>query len=183
MIDLTVYFLFFIAFTSGAVIKREDSVSANSRKMFELQEDILIKSDDNDELLFRTTIDDSDEVLTSMSNSTDKGVESQDADPWSVIWYLGAFSGLITFFLVVTCSEWCCGNHLYTRHYGANHIYANSFTHTSYRPPETPPPPYHLFAPPSYNDSVKNCQEKQKPPKKSNIFIIPIHRNRRNSTT
>lgn len=111
------------------------------------------------------------------------GVESQDSDPWSVIWYLGAFSGLITFFLVVTCSEWCCGNHLYTRHYGANHIYANSFTHTSYRPPETPPPPYHLFAPPSYNDSIKNCQEKPKSTKKSNIFIIPIHRNKRTSTT
>lgn len=111
---------------------------------------------------------------------------SPDVDMWSVVWYLGAFGGLVTFFVVVTCSEWCFGNHMYTRH-GTNELYINAFQSTfleSQRTPDTPPPPYHLFAPPSYSDlfgaiSSKNVGKKKN---KLNIFIIPIHRSRRNET-
>lgn len=106
----------------------------------------------------------------------------QDADMWSVIWYLGAFGGLVTFFVVVTCSEWCFGNHLYTRH-GTNEIYINAFQPTSFQEsqqaPETPPPPYHLFAPPSYSDLFGSVKGGKRNISKINIFIIPIHKARR----
>uniref|UniRef100_A0A1B6DNI1 Uncharacterized protein n=1 Tax=Clastoptera arizonana TaxID=38151 RepID=A0A1B6DNI1_9HEMI len=111
---------------------------------------------------------------------------STDVDMWSVIWYLGAFGGLVTFFIIVTCSEWCFGNHMYTRH-GTNQLYINAFQSTfleAERTPETPPPPYHLFAPPSYSDLFGTVTTKNNNKKKSkiNIFIIPIHRGRRDET-
>lgn len=102
---------------------------------------------------------------------------------WSVIWYLGAFGGLVTFFVVVTCSEWCFGNHMYTRH-GTNEIYVNAFQASSFqeshqRAPETPPPPYHLFAPPSYSDLFGSVKGGKRKISKINIFIIPVHKVRR----
>lgn len=197
MIDLTVYFLFFIALSKCAVLKNkaateEDNLAKSPEKL-----DTSAASTVRDKrifLLFKSqngkifTTDIEEETIlnngTNLEGSTLDDQE-QDTDPWSVIWYLGAFSGLITFFLVVTCSEWCCGNHLYTRHYGANQVYASSFTHQAYRPPDTPPPPYHLFAPPSYKESV--APEKVAPGSKSGgvgvkslrrlgVFVIPVHR-------
>lgn len=87
-----------------------------------------------------------------------------DPDPLSVVWYLGAFSGLIIFFLVVTFSEWCCASkHLYR----SNGQAPPPYNHQGYnRAPETPPPPYHLFAPPPYTEAA----EKREP-----IYIIPVH--------
>ncbi|XP_014291711.1 uncharacterized protein [Halyomorpha halys] len=87
-----------------------------------------------------------------------------DPDPLSVVWYLGAFSGLIIFFLVVTFSEWCCASkHLYR----GNGQAPPPYNHQGYnRAPETPPPPYHLFAPPPYTEAA----EKREP-----IYIIPVH--------
>lgn len=111
---------------------------------------------------------------------TDDSSPNEVVDMWSVLWYLGAFGGLVTFFLIVTCSEWCFGNHMYTRH-GINELYVNAyqsnFQESRRREPETPPPPYDLFAPPSYADLFgKEPDNTKKPNNKINIFIIPIHR-------
>lgn len=98
---------------------------------------------------------------TEGNNDTTKRI---DPDPLSVVWYLGAFSGLIIFFLVVTFSEWCCASkHLY-RSGGPSPPPYNSQGYN--RTPETPPPPYHLFAPPPYTEAA----EKLEP-----IYIIPVH--------
>lgn len=107
---------------------------------------------------------------------SDPSLNHEVVDMWSVMWYLGAFGGLVTFFLIVTCSEWCFGNHMYTRH-GINELYINAYqtNFTQQRVSDTPPPPYELFAPPSYTDLFGKVQE---PKKKNtfNIFIIPIHK-------
>ncbi|XP_039293114.1 uncharacterized protein LOC120353436 [Nilaparvata lugens] len=199
MIDLTVYFLFFIALSKCAVLKNkaateEDNMAKSPEKLDTSAAAAAAAASVRDKrifLLFKnqngkifTTDIEEDAILNNGTNSegTNQEDQEQDADPWSVIWYLGAFSGLITFFLVVTCSEWCCGNHLYTRHYGANQVYASSFTHQAYRPPDTPPPPYHLFAPPSYKESV--APEKGaakggvgvKSLRRLGVFVIPVHR-------
>ncbi|KAE9535859.1 hypothetical protein AGLY_007760 [Aphis glycines] len=86
-----------------------------------------------------------------------------DEEALSAVWYLAAFGGLVLFFFVVTCSELFFGNPIYTRRpvelphagYLRRHVYGirNHGQH-NYKP-ETPPPPYHLFAPPSYDDTVK----------------------------
>uniref|UniRef100_A0A224XTP7 Uncharacterized protein n=1 Tax=Panstrongylus lignarius TaxID=156445 RepID=A0A224XTP7_9HEMI len=92
-----------------------------------------------------------------------------DPDPLSVVWYLGAFGGLIAFFLVVTFSEWCCASkHLYRRHALAA-PYLTGYS-TESRAPDTPPPPYHLFAPPPYAEATCCDKTAQTP-----IFIIPVH--------
>ncbi|XP_073972204.1 uncharacterized protein [Rhodnius prolixus] len=93
-----------------------------------------------------------------------------DPDPLSVVWYLGAFGGLIAFFLVVTFSEWCCASkHLYRRH-GLAAPYLTGYS-TESRAPETPPPPYHLFAPPPYAEVTTCCEKTAQTP----IYIIPVH--------
>ncbi|KAK9504419.1 hypothetical protein O3M35_010754 [Rhynocoris fuscipes] len=118
-----------------------------------------------------------EDILTENSSSpsrtvapTDGPTESvTDPDPLSVVWYLGAFGGLIAFFLVVTFSEWCCASkHLYRRH-ALNAPYISGYSSES-RAPETPPPPYHLFAPPPYSEAT--CYEKSV---QAPIFIIPVH--------
>lgn len=113
----------------------------------------------------------------------DEGSETREVvDMWSVMWYLGAFGGLVTFFIIVICSEWCFGNHMYTRH-GINELYVNAyqsnFHETQQRVSDTPPPPYDLFAPPSYSDLFGKTQDPKKK-SKINVFIIPVHR--RNSS-
>uniref|UniRef100_A0A1B6K208 Uncharacterized protein n=1 Tax=Homalodisca liturata TaxID=320908 RepID=A0A1B6K208_9HEMI len=100
----------------------------------------------------------------------------EEVDIWSVMWYLGAFGGLVTFFLIVTCSEWCFGNHMYTRH-GINHLYVNAYQSNfreTRRVSNSPPPPYDLFAPPSYSDLFGKAPEPKKK-SKFDVFIIPIH--------
>ncbi|XP_014246504.1 uncharacterized protein LOC106664928 [Cimex lectularius] len=98
----------------------------------------------------------------------DKPEETEeDPDPLSVVWYLGAFGGLIAFFLVVTFSEWCCASkHLYRRQ-ALPGPYISTFGDGLDCTPRTPPPPYHLFAPPPY----EVVSEKQFP-----ILIIPVHK-------
>ncbi|XP_011865815.1 PREDICTED: uncharacterized protein LOC105560912 isoform X1 [Vollenhovia emeryi] len=96
-------------------------------------------------------------------------------DPWSIVWYIGSFGGLVAFFLIVSCSEWCCrrGGRPLTVPYAQRAETINTTGVT-----ETPPPPYHLFAPPSY-DSVNYGEIVDKTSgEKLDIYVIsvPIHR-------
>ncbi|KAL0124852.1 hypothetical protein PUN28_006604 [Cardiocondyla obscurior] len=106
--------------------------------------------------------------------SVHAGLQSP-VDPLSIIWYIGSFGGLVLFFLVVSCSEWCCrrsGRPLampYTQ---------RADTINTARIAESPPPPYHLFAPPSY-DSVNYEDIVDKTTgKKLDVYVIsvPIHK-------
>ncbi|XP_011691804.1 PREDICTED: uncharacterized protein LOC105452427 isoform X2 [Wasmannia auropunctata] len=96
-------------------------------------------------------------------------------DPWSIVWYIGSFGGLVAFFLIVSCSEWCCrrGGRPLAVPYAQRAETINTTGVT-----ETPPPPYHLFAPPSY-DSVNYGEIVDKTSgEKLDIYVIsvPIHR-------
>ncbi|XP_019884989.1 uncharacterized protein LOC105258014 isoform X2 [Camponotus floridanus] len=96
-------------------------------------------------------------------------------DPWSIVWYIGSFGGLVAFFLIVSCSEWCCrrGSRSLSVPYAQRAETINTPGVT-----ETPPPPYHLFAPPSY-DSVNYGKIIDKTTgEKVDIYVIsvPIHR-------
>ncbi|XP_026685169.1 uncharacterized protein LOC103517163 [Diaphorina citri] len=71
--------------------------------------------------------------------------------------YLGGFIGLVTFFFILACSEIFCQNCLY-RSASSLFLPQAQCTHSYYSTPKpvTPPPPYHLFAPPQYMDIVKD---------------------------
>ncbi|CAK9812117.1 hypothetical protein ANTQUA_LOCUS7104 [Anthophora quadrimaculata] len=97
-------------------------------------------------------------------------------DPWSIVWYIGSFGGLVAFFLIVSCSEWCCrrGGRPLTVPYAQRAEVING----GHVITETPPPPYHLFAPPPY-DSVNYGDIIDKSTgEKVDIYVIsvPIHR-------
>lgn len=97
-------------------------------------------------------------------------------DPWSIVWYIGSFGGLVAFFLIVSCSEWCCrrGGRSLTVPYTQRAEVMNGGQMVT----ETPPPPYHLFAPPPY-DSVNYGEIVDKTSgEKLDIYVIsvPIHR-------
>ncbi|XP_076232246.1 uncharacterized protein LOC143177872 isoform X2 [Calliopsis andreniformis] len=97
-------------------------------------------------------------------------------DPWSIVWYIGSFGGLVAFFLIVSCSEWCCrrGGRPLTVPYAQRAEVMNGGQVVT----ETPPPPYHLFAPPPY-DSVNYGEIVDKTSgEKLDIYVIsvPIHR-------
>ncbi|XP_053987591.1 uncharacterized protein LOC128891934 isoform X2 [Hylaeus anthracinus] len=114
--------------------------------------------------------------------SKGKDVDSDDGDghnpldPWSIVWYIGSFGGLVAFFLIVSCSEWCCrrGGRSLTVPYAQRPEVMNGGQVVT----ETPPPPYHLFAPPPY-DSVNYGEIIDKTSgEKVDIYVIsvPIHR-------
>ncbi|KYM78526.1 hypothetical protein ALC53_11181, partial [Atta colombica] len=96
-------------------------------------------------------------------------------DPWSIVWYIGSFGGLVAFFLIVSCSEWCCrrGGRPLTVPYAQRAETLNTTGVT-----ETPPPPYHLFAPPSYDSVNYNEIVDKTSDEKLDIYVIsvPIHR-------
>ncbi|RLU22197.1 hypothetical protein DMN91_006578 [Ooceraea biroi] len=96
-------------------------------------------------------------------------------DPWSIVWYIGSFGGLVAFFLVVSCSEWCCrrGGRPLAVPYAQRAETINMPGVT-----ETPPPPYHLFAPPSYDSVNYNEIIDKTTGEKLDIYVIsvPIHR-------
>lgn len=107
-----------------------------------------------------------------VEDDDDDAAGTSDGDgTLSAIWYLAAFGGLVLFFFVVTCSELFLDNPVHARrqmdlphagylrrHYLQRHTVGGHFG------PETPPPPYHLFAPPSYDDFVKSGLQ-EKPPR------------------
>lgn len=39
--------------------------------------------------------------------------------------------------------------------------------------PETPPPPYHLFAPPDYNETIQKIVNEKR--RSIDIFVVPVH--------
>lgn len=115
--------------------------------------------------------------------------DENEMESLSVVWYLGAFGGLVTFFLIIVCSEFCFGNAMYRRHNPNEYInrvnvYADAYF------PQTPPPPYHLFAPPTYTDTLqrkfnngklsieKNDTFKKESLDNSQIFIVPVHQSK-----
>ncbi|XP_076654334.1 uncharacterized protein LOC143359887 isoform X1 [Halictus rubicundus] len=104
------------------------------------------------------------------------GDDQNPLDPWSIVWYIGSFGGLVAFFLIVSCSEWCCrrGGRPLTVPYAQRAEVMNGSQVVT----ETPPPPYHLFAPPPY-DSVNYGEIVDKVSgEKLDIYVIsvPIHR-------
>ncbi|OAD58322.1 hypothetical protein WN48_00201, partial [Eufriesea mexicana] len=107
---------------------------------------------------------------------TADGNSQNPLDPWSIVWYIGSFGGLVAFFLIVSCSEWCCrrGGRPLTVPYAQRGEVINGGPVVT----ETPPPPYHLFAPPPY-DSVNYGEIMDKTSgEKVDIYVIsvPIHR-------
>ncbi|PBC31500.1 hypothetical protein APICC_10038 [Apis cerana cerana] len=106
---------------------------------------------------------------------SDEEDDQNPLDPWSIVWYIGSFGGLVAFFLIVSCSEWCCrrGGRSLSVPYSQRNEVMNGPVVT-----ETPPPPYHLFAPPSY-DSVNYGEITDKTSgEKVDIYVIsvPLHR-------
>ncbi|PSN53289.1 hypothetical protein C0J52_04660, partial [Blattella germanica] len=98
----------------------------------------------------------------------------KDVDPWSLMWYMASFGGLVAFFLIVSCSECCCSKR------AANSSNNNNNTRAVEPPPEvtqwvdeTPPPPYHLFAPPSYDTLFYGNVTEEK--NKCEVFVVPVH--------
>ncbi|XP_011500606.1 PREDICTED: uncharacterized protein LOC105364391 [Ceratosolen solmsi marchali] len=112
----------------------------------------------------------------------DMNDESSDGqsplDPWSIVWYIGSFGGLVAFFLIVSCSEWCCRRG--ARPLSVPYTQRGEVMSPGVQPAgESPPPPYHLFAPPPY-DSVNYAEiasDKGPAPEKLDIYVIslPIH--------
>jgi hypothetical protein len=98
----------------------------------------------------------------------------REVDPWSLVWYMASFGGLVTFFLVVSCSECCCSKR------ATRTPRSVSTTRPVELPPEvtqwvdeTPPPPYHLFAPPSYDTLFYGSVSEDK--MKCEIYVVPVH--------
>ncbi|XP_044015233.1 uncharacterized protein LOC122857231 isoform X2 [Aphidius gifuensis] len=82
------------------------------------------------------------------------GMDNQSPlDPWSIVWYIGSFGGLVTFFLIVSCSEWCCRKNARPIGSSCDQRCDDNQQQNNTNISETPPPPYHLFAPPPY-DSI-----------------------------
>lgn len=86
-------------------------------------------------------------------------------DSWSVIWYIASFGGLIAFFLLVSCSEWCCRRHARNNCSNRNSVHPNANAN------DTPPPPYDQFAPPSYDSLTYDGDEKRE----YDVYVVPVH--------
>lgn len=98
-------------------------------------------------------------------------VSDQSLDTWSVIWYIASFGGLILFFLIVSCSEWCCRR---------NARRNCQRTTTSQNPTQvvldTPPPSYDQFAPPAYEDLwVGSSRGSRGEKSEYDIYVVPVH--------
>ncbi|GAB1866527.1 hypothetical protein CAJAP_07606 [Camponotus japonicus] len=140
-------------------------------------------NDDNEETVYVFALGGKDEKVEKDRDTEEIGPRfvvvngdlQNPLDPWSIVWYIGSFGGLVAFFLIVSCSEWCCrrGNRSLSVPYAQRAETINTPGIT-----ETPPPPYHLFAPPSY-DSVNYGKIVDKTTgEKVDIYVIsvPIHR-------
>nr|CAD7264961.1 unnamed protein product [Timema shepardi] len=111
-------------------------------------------------------LDTEDKDEDSFLPSGDVGsIDTSKLDPWSLVWYIGSFGGLVTFFLVVSCSECCCKR----RQAAAASTAAQEAA--EFRVIEDPPPPpYEMFAPPPY-DSLFYGEKKDR----LEIFVVPVH--------
>ncbi|XP_017886193.1 uncharacterized protein LOC108628633 [Ceratina calcarata] len=125
---------------------------------------------------FESESNEKEESLQTKGGNATNGGDENPLDPWSIVWYIGSFGGLVAFFLIVSCSEWCCrrgGRPLTVPYAQRTEVISSGQVVT-----ETPPPPYHLFAPPPY-DSVNYGEIVDKASgEKVDIYVIsvPIHR-------
>ncbi|XP_033225132.1 uncharacterized protein LOC117178038 [Belonocnema kinseyi] len=100
------------------------------------------------------------------------GESQSPLDPWSIVWYIGSFGGLVAFFLIVSCSEWCCRRG--ARPITVPYIQRGEVISSAQGVTETPPPPYHLFAPPPY-DSINYADLTDKASgEKLDIYVISM---------
>lgn len=125
---------------------------------------------------FESELNEKKESLQTKGIDATNGGDENPLDPWSIVWYIGSFGGLVAFFLIVSCSEWCCrrgARPLTVPYTQRTEVISSGQVMT-----ETPPPPYHLFAPPPY-DSVNYGEIVDKASgEKVDIYVIsvPIHR-------
>lgn len=99
-----------------------------------------------------------------------KAEKQSSNDGWCVVWYLGAFGSLVGFFLIITCMELFFRMPMYRQ----SHLQAfMQNLHAENKPtPESPPPPYHLFAPPDYDETLQKVADPTR--KTLGIFVIPV---------
>lgn len=127
------------------------------------------------------------------NNSRDENEIDEVFDSWSIVWYIASFSGLILFFLIVSCSEWCCRNRIrrqqqqqqqqnpQTTQTATSSQTDMRIIATRSQPEQQPPPSYDLFAPPSYDSllntvgvtSVANGGEMKK--SDYEVYVVPVH--------
>ncbi|KAF7264648.1 hypothetical protein GWI33_022822 [Rhynchophorus ferrugineus] len=96
--------------------------------------------------------------------------DSASLDTWSIIWYIASFGGLILFFLIVSCSEWCCRRNARR---GCQRQNAQTVVPVV---PDTPPPSYDQFAPPSYEELWVGSSRQAKSEKTEyDVYVVPVH--------
>ncbi|XP_046746993.1 uncharacterized protein LOC124411721 [Diprion similis] len=116
-----------------------------------------------------------DDVKDASTNNTTESVQAttnSPLDPWSIVWYIGSFGGLVAFFLVVSCSEWCCRRG--ARPMGITYTQPGEPDSTSFGVQDAPPPPYHLFAPPPYDSIYYGDITDKTSGEKLDIFVIAV---------
>ncbi|KAL1490848.1 hypothetical protein ABEB36_011533 [Hypothenemus hampei] len=105
---------------------------------------------------FTTVVDDG---TTTIDLDVDIDDSPLKLDTSSMIWYIVSFAALIIFFLIVSCGEWCCRR----RDRSEALISRNSTT-------TLPPPSYEQFAPPTYQDIIRNSEKPE-----VDVYIVPVH--------
>lgn len=123
----------------------------------------------SDDLIYSTPRHDIQVIYPPTSDATATANDDDAFDSWSVVWYIASFGGLIGFFLVVSCSEWCCRKHIRDSQPRTSPAAATSVPSS---PSESPPPAYDLFAPPSY-DSLTSSPNNEK--REYDIYVVPVH--------
>lgn len=100
--------------------------------------------------------------------------ENRRVDPLSLVWYMVSFGGLVAFFLFVCCSECCCSKReARTPPDTTSASPVETSPEVTHWDEETPPPPYHLFAPPSYDTLYPVSALEYK--NKCEIYVVPFH--------
>ncbi|KAK0093224.1 hypothetical protein PV326_014021 [Microctonus aethiopoides] len=160
-------------------IQKKFGPTIDNNDVFKHDEPELIdnKANNDDKKIYELTGFDSEsneKEHDTETNGNHSGTNNQSPlDPWSIVWYIGSFGGLVAFFLIVSCSEWCCRRSARpsTPYNPQRSVDVNNTTRGV---TETPPPPYHLFAPPSY-DSVNYIDLDDKTSgEKMNIYVISV---------
>lgn len=96
--------------------------------------------------------------------------DTASLDTWSIVWYIASFGGLILFFLIVSCSEWCCRRNARR---GCQRQNAQTAVPVV---PDTPPPSYDQFAPPSYEELWVGGSRQAKCEKTEyDVYVVPVH--------
>ncbi|RZC41497.1 uncharacterized protein BDFB_001382, partial [Asbolus verrucosus] len=110
--------------------------------------------------------------INTSNNFTGANNDSTPLDSWSVVWYIASFGGLIIFFLIVSCSEWCCRRAIRNSQ-GCNR--SNNPAASPTAVPDTPPPSYDQFAPPSYESICLGRHERGSEKSEYDIYVVPVH--------